>query len=88
MKLVKSAKFAYTGNEEVIRLLETFRSMVNDAIRVGLESKAKSKFVLGKLCYHESEAAVWPARDVCWGSMRGGFQHYQEALEVAEEALR
>lgn len=53
MKVVKSVKFRYKQNEEVLKLLESFRLMVNDAIRVGLELKVRSRFRLWRLCYHD-----------------------------------
>jgi len=46
MLSVKAVTFRYKPTERVLRLLETFRNMVNEALRVGFEKKPKSRFKL------------------------------------------
>jgi putative transposase len=46
MLSVKAVTFRYKPTEEVLSLLETFRNMVNEALRVGFEKKPKSRFKL------------------------------------------
>jgi len=51
LEAVKAAKFSYTANQEVMKLLETFRSMVNNAIRIGFEEKPRTRFQLITMAY-------------------------------------
>jgi len=41
--------------ELLLPLMETFRQMVNDCIRIGLENDVSTRIKLTKLCYHELE---------------------------------
>jgi len=43
---VKAVQFKYQPTEQIINLLKTFKDMVNEAIRIGLEKKIKSRFRL------------------------------------------
>jgi putative transposase len=43
---VKAVKFYYEPREDVLDLLETFRDMVNEALRIGFEKKPKTRFQL------------------------------------------
>jgi putative transposase len=52
MRAVKAVK-QNINNFEVVELLETFRRMVNDAIRVGLERNVTSRFSLGNIVYKQ-----------------------------------
>jgi len=53
LKTVKTVKFAYQPNQSVSLLLETFRRMCNDAIRIGLTAKPNSRFELIRLAYRK-----------------------------------
>jgi len=52
MRAVKAVK-QNINNFEVLELLETFRRMVNDAIRVGLERNVTSRFSLSNIVYEQ-----------------------------------
>jgi putative transposase len=38
---------------ELLQMMKTFRIMVNDCIRIGLENDASTRIKLTKLCYHQ-----------------------------------
>ena len=48
---VKAIRFAYDASEELPALFEEFRLMCNDAIRIALKEKPRSRFALIKLAY-------------------------------------
>ena len=52
MQVVKAAQFCHRS-KEVLPILESFRHMVNHAIRVGKEHKIKSGNKLIRVCYEE-----------------------------------
>jgi hypothetical protein len=43
----------YTPNNAIVNLMETYRKMVNDAIRVGLQKNVSSMKSLSIYCYRE-----------------------------------
>jgi len=53
VKAVKCVAIPYQPSEEVLKLLMTFREMVNYCIRVGLDMGITSRFKLSKEVYHE-----------------------------------
>jgi hypothetical protein len=48
---IKAIRFAYEASEELSELFEEFRLMCNDAIRVALKERPRSRFALIKLAY-------------------------------------
>jgi putative transposase len=52
MIVIKCVKQKYTPNDRILDLMETFRKMVNDCIRIGLENNESAFISLQKLCYH------------------------------------
>lgn len=48
----KAVRFDYQSSAEVLSLLETFRRMCNDAVRVALAKKPKNRFALIELSYN------------------------------------
>jgi len=50
---VKVAKQNYIATPEILSLLEEFRNMVNDCIRIGLAENVSSLFALTKKAYHQ-----------------------------------
>ncbi len=50
-KAVKAVKFTHKASAEIYSLLESFRLMCNDAIRIGLIKKPKSRFDLIGMSY-------------------------------------
>jgi putative transposase len=53
LKAVKAVKFHYTPTEEILSLLNIFRNMVNDALRIGFEGKPRTRFQLITMAYWE-----------------------------------
>jgi len=53
LKATKAVRFSYTPTEDMLNLLETFRYMVNDALRIGFEKKPRSRFQLIMMAYHD-----------------------------------
>jgi len=51
VKSVKAVRFKYDASEELSSLFEEFRLMCNDAIRVALKEKPRSRFSLIELAY-------------------------------------
>jgi putative transposase len=51
MTVIKCVKQSFTPNDLVLSLMERFRKMVNDCIRIGLASNESGFISLGKLCY-------------------------------------
>jgi putative transposase len=51
VKAVKAIRFGYDASEELSSLFEEFRLMCNDAIRIALEEKPRSRFRLIGLAY-------------------------------------
>jgi putative transposase len=52
-KVIKSVKFSYTPTDAIRELLETFRDMVNEAIRICLEEGIKGRLTLRDRTYRE-----------------------------------
>jgi len=48
---IKCVKQHYSPTEEILAAMETFRRMVNDCLRIGLENEASTLKKLSKLCY-------------------------------------
>ncbi|MGC8935882.1 MAG: hypothetical protein ACP5KV_00730 [Candidatus Methanomethylicaceae archaeon] len=53
MLAVKAVEVDYSPSEDVLRLLETFRDMVNHCIHVGFEKNVTSRFRLSNEVYNE-----------------------------------
>lgn len=53
MQAVKSVKQNYTPTPEVLSLLDEFRKMVNDCVRIGLAENATSMKTLSSRSYHQ-----------------------------------
>jgi len=53
LKVVKAVRFSYIPSVEMLSLLETFRCMVNDALRIGFEKKPRSRFQLITMVYRD-----------------------------------
>jgi putative transposase len=50
---IKAIKQSYSPTPQVLELLEIFRKMVNNCIRIGLKHNVSTMKALSKLCYHE-----------------------------------
>ncbi len=53
MLAVKSVRQNYAASATVLELLENFRRITNEAVRIGLENNARSLKRLSKLAYHK-----------------------------------
>ncbi len=53
MKAVKAVKQSYESSEEILPLLDTFRFMLNEAVRVGVDKNITSRFKLSNEVYHQ-----------------------------------
>jgi len=51
VRATKCVSFSYSAPDELLSLLEDFRCMCNDAIRIAVEEKPKSRFRLIELAY-------------------------------------
>ncbi len=51
MRAVRAVRFSYAYSQELGSLLEDFRLMCNDAIRIALQEKPKNRFALIRLAY-------------------------------------
>jgi putative transposase len=50
---LKSIKQHFEPTPELLQMMKTFRIMVNDCIRIGLENDTSTRIKLTKLCYHQ-----------------------------------
>ncbi|MEO9362267.1 MAG: hypothetical protein ABI348_00060, partial [Nitrososphaera sp.] len=50
---VKSVKQSFPPTPELLQMMETFRQMVNDCLRVGLANDVSTLKKLSKLCYSQ-----------------------------------
>ena len=76
MLAVKAVEVSYQPSEEILKLLETFRGMVNYCIQAGLENNITSRFRLTKVVYQDL--------------MRHGYHSWYVlgAIEVATAILK
>ena len=60
MLAVKAVEVSYQPSEDVLKLLETFKDMVNYCIQAGLENNITSRFRLTKFVYHDFDEVRLP----------------------------
>lgn len=53
MQVFKAVKQKYNPNPEILRLLEDFRKMTNEAIRIALDENLTARFPITRRCYRE-----------------------------------
>lgn len=77
IKAVKSVRFYYTSTPLTRELLETFRSMVNEAIRICLAEDIRGRLRLRNRIYkdfQERYGVVWcfpyPVAEVAWSIVK------------------
>src|SRR5947199_10009743 len=51
MRPVKAIQFRYVASDELASLFEDFRLMCNDAIRIALKERPRSRFTLIEMAY-------------------------------------
>ena len=62
MQVVKAVRQNYRPTEEILSLLEDFRCMVNDCVRIGLRENVTSMKSLSMKAYHQLSAYDVPTR--------------------------
>src|SRR5438876_11702094 len=55
MRTVKAIQFRYVASDELASLFEDFRLMCNDAIRIAIKGKPRSRFTLIEMAYPRLE---------------------------------
>jgi putative transposase len=83
VRAIKSAKQVFQPDENMLSLMETFRQMVNECIRVGLDSDKTSMKALCKLCYQELKGFAVDSRyRLCAISRAAGIlKNYRKLLK-------
>ena len=61
MRAIKSVKQNYQSDKKLLKLMETFRYMVNHCIRIGLQNDCSTLKRLSNLAYHELEEYQMPS---------------------------
>jgi putative transposase len=73
---------------ELLQMMKTFRIMVNDCIRIGLENDASTRIKLTKLCYHQlARYKIYSVYKLCAishaaGILANGKKFYQTRLSA------
>ena len=62
MRAVKAVRQNYRPTDELLSLLEDFRCMVNDCVRIGLKENVTSMKSLSMKAYHQLSAYDAPTR--------------------------
>lgn len=82
MQVVKSVTQRYEATPDILKLLEAFRQMVNDCIRIGLEEKTTSLKSLSLKAYHQLEKYSLPTcyRLTAISKATGILKNYRRSL--------
>ena len=71
---IKSVKQHFEPTPELLQIMETFRRMVNDCIRMGLENDVSTRIKLTKLCYRQlSRYNIYSVYKLCAISHAAGI---------------
>jgi putative transposase len=87
---MKAVKQSYSPSPELLNLLEKFRRMVNDCIRVGLAENASSMKTLSKKAYHVLAAYDVPTyyRLTAISKATGILRNYRQAVRRQSRARK
>ena len=90
VRAVKSVKQNYEPTAELLDLLEDFRSMVNDCIRIGIETGTTSLKGLSLKAYHQlTSYDVLSYYKLCAISKATGIlKNYHKAVRKSPKVLR
>jgi len=90
MQAVKAVKQSYVPSPELVVLLDEFRKMVNDCIRVGLAENVTSMKALSRKAYHELAGYDVPTyyRLTAISKAAGILRNYRHALRKYPRAKR
>ena len=82
MRAVKSVKQNYSATPQILELLEEFRKMVNDCVRIGLAENVTSLKTLSLKAYHQSERYRVPTcyRLTAISKATGILRNYRKTL--------
>jgi putative transposase len=82
MRAVRAVKQSYTPSPELLNLLDTFRKMVNDCIRIGLAGNVTSMKAISGKAYHELAGYDVPTyyRLTAISKAAGILQNYRQTL--------
>jgi len=88
MQAFKAVKQIYTPSPELLDLLNAFKKMVNDCIRIGLAENATSMRTLSKKAYHELAGYDVPTyyRLTAISKAAGILRNYRHALRKYPKA--
>ncbi|TLY15046.1 MAG: hypothetical protein E6K86_07035 [Thaumarchaeota archaeon] len=83
MQAVKAVKQNYRPTEEILSLLEDFRCMVNDCVRIGLKENLTSMKSLSMKAYHQLSAYDAPTyyRLTAISRAAGILRNYRKELK-------
>ncbi|WXG44112.1 MAG: transposase [Promethearchaeati archaeon SRVP18_Atabeyarchaeia-1] len=86
MQAVKAVKQNYTPSPELLNLLDAFRKMVNDCLRIGVAENVTSMKALSKKAYHQLAGFDVPAyyRLTAISKAAGILRNYRQALRKRE----
>jgi len=90
MRPVKAVQFRYVASDELASLFEDFRLMCNDAIRIALKERPRSRFALIEMAYPPTEGvrSSHPLHPVCMrGSLLGLSEQGQKVRPVHRESV-
>src|SRR5437870_4659861 len=90
LQAVKAVRQNYHANEEVRSLIEDFRCMVNDCIRIGLRENLTSMKSLSMKAYHQLSAYVVPTcyRLTAISRAAGILRNYRKELKKRGRSAR
>jgi len=82
VQVIKSVIQRYEPTPDILELLETFRQMVNDCVRIGLEEKTTSLKSLSLKAYHQLERYNLPTcyRLTAISKATGILRNYRKSL--------
>ncbi len=90
MLAIKAVKQNYVASKEVLGLLEEFRKMVNDCVRIGLEENVTSMRSLSLKAYHQLERYKVPTyyRLTAISKAVGIIRNYKRTLKKHPDAKK
>jgi putative transposase len=90
MDAVKAVKQVYTPSPELLELLDEFRRMVNDCIRIGLAENITSMKTLSEKAYHRLAGHNVPARYrlTAISKATGILRNYRHSLKKCPRAKK
>src|SRR5712691_13540127 len=90
LQAVKAVRQNYRPTEEILYLLQDFRCMVNDCVRIGLKENLTSMESLSMKAYHQLSAYVVPTcyRLTAISRAAGILRNYRKELKKRGRSAR